>query len=333
MTAACRARGPAWALGLSLLARSAWGTTEPASIDIEWNAPQACGSREQVVDQVTAIVGQSGAPVPPMTARVTVTPGAEGGWHATVDIRTAPLEEMRSFDSADCDALTSAVAVILAVAAAGDPVDRPPEPEHAVVSPAPPRRVDVAKPPKHEKRALSGPELTMGGTLNFNLLPSVAPGGEMTVGWTTRRRPWNVRATLGAALFAPESRTLPTGEGATFWLASPAARVCGTRVIDRVELGPCLGAEVEVMWAAGVHGPGPAFQATPRPTVWWAGAASLFASYAASPRLRLFLRADAMVPAARPTFVVSRTVEAPLFLYRPDPWAARTTLGAEMLFF
>jgi len=321
---------------------SAQGSSSLA-LDLTWNAPPECESRESVLAAVERVAGGPREKATPLRARVTVTSFDAGAWHAVLEIETPRGASERAFDAESCSAVVSAVAIMMAVAADGEnpatPNQGTPREEPARVAPRAPegptheareRRVTAGEPPRGARSQL---EAMLGASIDGRSLPSFSGGGEIGAGWTERTGSWRLRAIASAAFDVPRSSAAATGEGAKFWWAGASGRLCAAPVWGRIDVGPCFDAEVDGMWTSGARGPAPSFHAQAGDAVWWSVGGSLLASIAVSDAVGVFARGDALVPLVRPSFVVERAPSPAVQVYEAHPWNARGAVGVELRFF
>ena len=102
-------------LVLAVLDASPAAYGQPASVQIVWNAPAACPSREAVAEEVSRILGHAVAG-PVTLARVDVSSDERGRWRAAVSIESHGATSERELEAETCPAIASAVALIVAVA-------------------------------------------------------------------------------------------------------------------------------------------------------------------------------------------------------------------------
>jgi hypothetical protein len=316
--------------GAIFVLAGAWGSqalAAPALVDLVWNSPgPECPSREWMLAEVARVLGGSRGPIERAGARVDVRRGDEGRWHAglSVDARGAHTE--RRFEADSCDAIASAAALIVAVAVEGGV---PPQ------APATPRPEPLASPPTEHGVQTHDSQLvvTTAGVIDDATLPAVGGGGEAAAGWTYRVSMFRLSALVGASLFADQTTSSagrPT-QGGTFKLLATSARACGSIASGPFELGPCVGADYDTMWASGFG-----WQPLSSKTADWVSLlGSARASWNFSRNIAIFARADALIPLAQPRFEAgSGSPGMPdIPVHHPSAVAARGALGIELALF
>jgi hypothetical protein len=136
------------------------------------------------------------------------------------------------------------------------------------------------------------------------------------------------------AYFPPEtvaSAALPD-EGGRFSLFAAALRGCAGVVRGAFDLGPCLEGEFAFMSASGEAPSVTTFEPKDQLGRWISLGGGLLGSWSPSRALAVFVRGDALVPLARPSFVVSSGPSNDL-VHRPAALAGRGALGLQLRFF
>jgi hypothetical protein len=328
-------RAPVGAAGIGLACALLFNGTfalaaVPASappILVDWTGPPTCGSSDAVAEEVAPLLPPRAAQVPVRVA-VSVEREDDNRWRAVVSTSWRGATSGRILEADGCATLVSAVAVIVAATVG----------EATAVERAPPQSTDI--PAQHRvpvgpapSRARVSWNIAVAVAVDDGSLPSVAPGAEAAAGVTTYAGPVRLRVHAGGWLSAPVSRSVPSGERASFLLLEPFVRVCALAVAAPLEIGPCVGGAADIAWPTAIAGPGPTFRATPRSGRWFAPSESLYASAATGRHARIFLRADVVEPTPRPTFVVSRVQAGNLPLFTPARAAVRGELGLALDFF
>jgi hypothetical protein len=311
----------------------------PASVpvDLTWNAPAECPSRDAVLDEVARVLAAR-KPGAPATARADVTRDGRGRWHATLSVGSREARSERILEAESCPAIASAAAVIIAVAVEGDRPEASP-PVAAQSTFHPPASAATAPEPKPAWQLV----VRAGGVLDGGMLPSVAPGGEAAVGCAFEWSRLRIRALASASLFTEQTASVrnPVGdgtgtEGGTFgppFVASVSA--CASAVQARLDLGLCLGAELDVVRATG-FATGAArlsfINSSPQTRAWVSALGSVLASWSLSRHIAFFIRGDGLVSPGSPTFgLLPRDIR----VHQPYPSSlgARGALGIEARFF
>jgi hypothetical protein len=269
-------------LGLSIT-RVAQGESTPP-VDLHWDAPRGCPSQTDVERDIARTIG--GRPVgrDPLRARVDVWRSEAGGWKGDIELSAAGQKTRRQVHGDTCEAVESAVAIVIGLAAVHDSVPSsaqlPVEPASgASVAPAPPAPppplpfpTPAAAPAVVALEAVSAPRgagapsvatphptpsrpvpLFVGASalLDVGSLPSVTPGVELFFGWKPTW--WQLEVTgayLASTFTSLETPTTPS-QGANVWLAELGARGCAAWSVARLEAGPCVGANASWIHAMG----------------------------------------------------------------------------------
>jgi hypothetical protein len=306
-------------------------------VELTWNAPAECPTRDAVVDEVARVLTASHESRVQVDARVDISRDDQGRWHAALSLATRDAHSSRVLDAESCPAIASATAVIIAIAVEGGLPE--PTPPAAAPSTRPPS-IHVSTPPREFPSQLI---VTAAATVDAGMLQSPAPGVEAALGWAYSLPRWRIRAAASGSFFLPQDSGLVTctrsssgpcpavGESGHFNLFAAAARVCGSIVEQAFDLGPCLGVEIDVMNGAG-EGPAQSIRST---GVWPSALASLLASWSFSRHLAITARAEGFY-APKPVQFVLNYVPATsdhILVYQPSPTGARGALGVEVRFF
>jgi hypothetical protein len=317
---------------LAVLAASAAAYGQPASVQIVWNAPAACPSREAVVAEVSRILGYAVTGSVTL-ARVDVSSDERGRWRAALSIESRGVTSERKLEAETCPAIASAVALIVAVAdERGLPSEPAPASASASMPPYPARQV-VAR---YESKLLVGVDAVMDGIPGTRTIPGFALGPDASVGWLYASGPIRF-GVLGTGTYFPPVRASAMGEQADFDLLAAAARVCVGVAAGRFDVGPCLGSEFNAMRALNIRGPA---QAAPGAQTlvfheasaeWWSLVGSALAHWNLSRSFAFAVRTDALVSPSRPAFEISP--HTPAVVLRPSLVTIRAAVGVEMSFF
>lgn len=329
-------RGRAWLVGAAsalasgaALAQPAAAAAEASPLDLEWNASPECPARAAVLVEVTRTLGSAQVVNRKVNARVDIervgrdeASGVPGKYRGTLRIAADGGAHPRQLEADDCVAVTSAAALILALAVEGMlPAPSPPIEPRADLAPATPWRSQLV--------------LSAAALLDTASLPSVALGPEVGAGWGGEHGALRLGLGLRGAFFPSlfggvADPTAAAGEGGRFGLTEGAARGCAAYAWRALEVGPCVGVGVDHMLASGrgsqvtLSGSG----------TWASGQGAAVAALSLTRALAVSGSAGLVVPFARPTFVVdsaSPTAEFPA--HRPAPVSARLGLGLELRFF
>jgi hypothetical protein len=268
----------------------------------------------------------------PVTATVRVSVGPGEVWQAslTLDVRGARTE--RRFRAESCGAIAAATAVIIAIAME-DASEAPPNPSPAL----PPQ--DREKPPPIAAPTMavdwtSRPFVMMNGLVDWDTMPSSpAFGFEVAVGWGWSAERWRLRWVAGADLFPShppaDAPYIGTVNG-DFWMLGVSGRGCLGVRISRLEIGPCLGVELDAMHASDAGRANPGLPSLTTQTHYWLSLlGSIAASWNVSAAMDVVLRADLVVPTRRRVFGLQQNV---LDDYQVPAHAFRGALGIEVRF-
>ena len=333
--------------------------TNAVPVDLSWDAPSECPGHDAVIGEIARILGSSRGPRPHVSAQAAVS-RAGGAWHAELDVATPDSQSHRSFDADTCDVLVSAAALIVAVAVdarlalgaspppltpppAAPPPPTPPPPTPPPLTPAPPTVAATSKtlasgrPSKAARAAparasVQGAQLEASAAFAGDLTtgPGAAPGGEVAVGWSQTGVRWRIRAFAGAQFFGPMD-AVQRPYAATFRLTTVSGRACASLLARPIDVGPCIGADVDVMSVSNVRGPA-RFTPHQEDGRWVDVVGSILVGAALSERVSLFVRADGVVALAHPRFVVSST-ELPRAVHQPSFVTGRGAVGIQVRFF
>jgi hypothetical protein len=331
---------------------SAQPTSGPSlGVELAWTAPVECPSRAAVLGQVRAILEGGAASAHAVEATATVE-RAGPRWRVALTIRSDQGSGVRSLDADSCEALGSAVALIVALAV--DPTRRAPPDAGAPSSgdaPVPhasPTDADAgagAQPlsavsPRPRSgmegaQSADGPRLAVGamGAADVGDLPSAAVGGSVAVAGLYRRGRLEVRGRSFASQRAADLAR--PAQGVELAYLGLDARAClavlatGRAAREGVAVSPCLGVDLSRIAGSGFGGS----KTFSGDGSWSAIEAGLLGTWALAPSVALRVGVDLLVPTSRPGFVVlapdGSTEES---LHRPAPIAGRFDVGAELRF-
>jgi hypothetical protein len=280
--------------------------------DLEWVAPAGCSSRESVLAAVTRAVGpRRAADVEAIRVRAVVESSGRG---YRVQLSTPSGE--RALEAETCDQLADAVALILALAV--EPSAAAPQPQERVAPPQP--ETERRKPSVSAARS-SWLAVGAGQVGDLGTLPGVAVGAEVFVG--LRVPP--VRLEISGAIWAPRRQEVEgTTAGGELTLTSAVAQGCFLPVLDRFELGGCIGAGIDSMTAT-AFGP---IVVSRGSAVWTVIAGEARAGIALYPWLAVHAAFGLHVPGSRPFFVIEGVGQ----VHRPAPVSGRQSLTVELRF-
>jgi hypothetical protein len=306
--------------------------------DLEWDAPLECPTRQAFMGELERALGRARTRRVGHV-RVAIVQNADTSWTAIVRTSADDASAERVLRAETCQTVASAAAVIAAVAIETPSQPTPAEaasPEAPSVASKPAAEVaHRAKPSDREEPPHAGIEsqLAFGvaGIVDTATMPALDVGIEGTVAWAARVASLRLRLGVSGDLFGDEVTTAPghAADGGTFSLASAGARACGTRLFGPVEVGPCVGGEVDVM-----RGTGTAQTSLEKNGVWSALDGSALASWSPGRRVGLNVRLDGVLPLARPSFVIAQQAgTGDIFVHRSAAVTFRAAVGIELRFF
>jgi hypothetical protein len=298
------------------------GSLHAATLAVD--APEGCVDVATLEQEVADLVGRPLAQVPETDFRLTIRQQPGGRWHLQLQAseRAAAPEgaHVRELEAASCSELGEAAAVAIAVSirALGETSAGP---KREAPRPAPPRSIS---PPLTNaapaERSRWRPGLTFGLAADTGDLPDIGVG--VMAGATLRRRAIRLAATLG--WIPSRDKLVPGAPGGQFQLAVGTLDACFVPSWGSWSVMGCLGGELGAYRATGLEVARP----ETRTTFWRAPRGGLGAALALSGAVSVLVQGTAVVPWARPEFVVNGTDR----VYRPDPVAVRVGAGLDVLF-
>jgi len=261
-----------------------------------WSAPPECPSSHELRQRV--MKWMAGSVQPNFTAVAEVTQRVHA-YHAHVVLRDPSGFGERELEDPHCDGLLDKVALLIALSMPGQ--------QDAVRTP---RGAGLAVP------------LSVQGRLAVGALPLSAAGVGAAIAIETFS---STRFEVHGAYFAPQSVAFADATlGARFELLTLGARACRLWRIGRLQLGPCLGAEVHYATAKAFGGmPSLAGKAQ-----WWGPAFGVFSRLTVLEPFALYLAAEVVVPLSRPYFRFSDVGD----LHRVSPLALHVVVAPEVRF-
>ena len=330
------------------------------ALGLTWKAPVACPDEGSVRARIATLLAGSSATI---EARAEARRSGER-WQVVLVMNGGE----RRLEADSCFALADATALIVAMAAdparvaanrmsadagappladaspavstdaesrdaevdAAAPVAAPPPPVAALPPPAlpPPRLVPASSSPSSLLRFA----VSASASLDFGLLPSVAPGPSLAAAWIP---PGPFRVDLTASYFPP-TRTLtitpppgsasPTGT-AQFWLFDTLLRLCYLAKPGPFELGPCAGAQFGTLQGSsrGIDTPGSGS------LLIFAFDAGFLASWRFAQAWAFFARGDVALQTQHEPFGVTSGA-ADETIYNPGSVTGRASAGVELRF-
>lgn len=298
-----------------------------AAIELEWTAPAACPDREDVLARVEALLPAApSGDAAPVRARATIVADPAGST-LVLDIDGLPTGAgRRELTAADCDELTDAAALLLALAidpaaavAAPEPVTPPPL---AVAAP-PTRPAPRGSPPTPRAPVTSialRPEL--GLSLGAPAPAGLYAGGALGV---VRRR-WRIELAGRHHVVSRGSLAAIASDAALrASLTTVSARGCATRSWTSMALHGCAGVVGGVMIGRGSGLPGAQRSAKP----YLAASVAIATTWRIHDRVGLWIEAALTPVIVRPGYAVS-TVAGPRRVYRTAAIAGAVGGGLEI---
>jgi hypothetical protein len=312
------------------LATRGAGADEPRRVELAWIADPSCPSGEAVVSAVERLVRGS-PPREVVVARGEVV--HEGSWRVSLETRSGDRLGKRTIEAASCEQLADATALILALMIDPSAALRQPEPG-APHPPAPPPVAGEASRPAPEPPVPAPPEprpprpraslfLAVAAVGDVGTLPAPAIGASASGGLSAGA----YRFTVDIGAFpVQESRLVQhPQDGADFRLITGALVACRSWIAFwRVHAGPCLGAELDALWAQGFGVDRPRGGLARWGALLGGGLVEAPVAGPASVELRV----AGTVPFARPPFYFDDIAT----LYRPSAAALRVHFAASLRF-
>lgn len=304
-------------LTAALVTLSSTVSADAPRVLLKWTAPEGCPAGARVTAEVDRLLGDAGArPPTPLEVRAAVTEDAAGGFRVRVETDREGATRVRELRAQSCEALADATAVILALMI--DPAAvaaAPPAPSPPASAPAPPivgapsnsRPEPVLPPPGRLSPPPTPPPRPT--EVRFHLATwaladaGSLPGVSFAAGGAAGLSIGAVRIELGAGAWPARAAPIaarPTAGGDVSLIAGSAGACYDFLDRDGFSLGPCAAVELGRLHAAGygVTTPGDGS------ALWSAGKAGAWLAWAPARRFAISLKLDAVVPFARPSFVL-----------------------------
>jgi hypothetical protein len=279
---------------------------------LTWNAPDECPDATTVEQYVDDVLGDANFGPLAVHASGVVSRTAEARYAVQLDLDTGAAQpSRRSLDAADCEAVSRAAALLIALAIRAEAAPPSPPP---VPTPAP------EPVPTHVPRARGF--LGLLTLADFGAIPGATLGAGITAGVRWPR----LQLESTVAYFAPRSTSAAsrTDVGARFELGTAGARACAPLTVTAVWLAPCVGAGAD--W---VRAPGFGALMTRRPSTWDLIARfGLLGGWDISSIISARVEVEGVLPLARPEFEVDGVGD----VFRRSPVGVRTALGLELQF-
>jgi hypothetical protein len=338
-----RKAGWSWAGLLVVGWPSAVNAQPTARMALTWNGPAGCPSTENVQARVDALLGgeASASSVADVRASGQVE-RTDSGFRLLLSMGVGSSPSSRVIEARTCDELAGAAAIAIALLArstlaegsassASDSTASSTSSDGPAKPPPPPPPQQPDRDPANGQqdppdKTQSGVRLVLDAPIaavGWGSLPSTGLGLGMAVGIRWKA----LRATARGELWQPQTDQV-SGFSTRFTLQSGRAEACLVQAVHGVELGPCVGAAVQRLTAAGVASA--VFLAQSRTSAWVSGMAGLFVSLPTPgfAHLRFFGEAAVLVSPVRPRFVIDQLGP----VHEPALAAPQLNLGCEWIF-
>jgi hypothetical protein len=306
----------------AILASSSLALAEaPARIELAWDAPVGCPTREVVLARVEQLLGESSTSNDqPLDVRASITLQPDGTFRAALGTPQAGTDRLRTLEAATCVELAEASAVVIALvfspAAMTERIEGPaqsPPPREAPTAAgevvpsevAPSGRRGMITPSALRGHAQLRLGVSAGVAADVGTIAAVAPGLMLQAG---AHYGTSFEFAVRGSYFPDRSSTVAAqpNKGADIQLGTLATLACFFPIVLPVELGLCGELELGYLHARGF---GTAFDAG-RGAWWLAPGAGLSAAYPARGRFRSRFNADALFPIARTEFLLTNVGSA-----------------------
>ncbi len=283
---------------------------------ILWTAPAGCPSQADVAREVEQLLRQplDQSRGPALTIQGRISRLANGGYRVLLDFSSGGAQRQRQIEHDDCEKLTEAAALVMAMAI--DPermqLGASELPAPAPPPPAPPRAAEPA--PSAESRPIPWSVALMGRG-QAGALPGVGPGMGGQIGIDPLP---SLRLEAAGTYWFPRSQPLVGGANAELWMWSAGVRGCWVGG-SRWKLTLCGGPEF-----GQVTGKGQRLVAAATATDWWGALlVGIGGGYRPIGPLELSLGVEVGASVVRPRYGVEGVGE----VFRPAPWLVRASAG------
>jgi len=287
------------------------------------DAPEGCVDASTLNQEVADLVGRSLADVPDADFHLEIAPAARGKWHLKLQVSSpgaAPdAARIRELDANSCAELGDAAALAIAVSVRALAEPGRPAPtqrsalETAGPAPAIPRAEAAPRPPWR-------PRLTLMVAGDTGELPDT---GVAVLAGAAIARPW-VRLAATVGWLPPRDKFVTGGRGGQFQLVLAAADACLAPGWGAWTLLGCGGGEIGLYRASGLQVARP----DARSQLWRAARVRAGFSVALADSVALVVDGTAVIPLARPAFVLDGVDP----VYQPAAVAVRIAAGVELVF-
>ncbi len=312
------------ALLLGLTARHGHAEQSAGLVELDWQLPAECPGRAEVEREVLRLVGTSPPGGRRLGVHATIVRPSRDRWTLTLRTLLDGVPGERVLSGRSCRAVTDAAVLTLALTLNPDlMLPSPPPPEEAVTPPALASRAKARRVVTTGASEQVGPRWfarTLVG-VRVGTLPDPDPELGLGVGLALGR----VVAWLVPSYAPPEEVVTPAkrGAGASLWMQSTAVLGCYSWTGDPVDIAPCAGLELTRVQGKGY---GVSHPRAGGVVYWLSPALGVAANVRLERRLRLRLEAIGLAAVRRPT----ASLEPWGDVYRPEPLAARVSLGVQI---
>jgi hypothetical protein len=263
-------------------------------LDLDWDAPPECPSRDAVRAEILRLTGPPLERVRHLRARVVIRPAADAGWTLTATTDLDDTTGERALSGISCESLSEAAALTLALILNPDLAVSAPEPRLARQD-LPPSTGAAAAPASERRTAPLLWRLAAHAGVQTGVIEKTSGAFSLSLGVSRGR----LSILLMPSLTPPED-VLVSNEprlGGRLWLGALAGLGCWAADIGPIALGPCLGLEGSMLRGRGLG------VLHPRDTTaYWASAElALFAGVPIGHGLLIELTGVALLPFRRPT--------------------------------
>ena len=279
---------------------------------LSWSAPEECPSAAEVEGYVDRDLGAIAHGRTVVRANGVVSTRSDGRYGVELELDTgAARSSRRELTGVSCAEVSEAAALVVAltIRAEAEPATKP--------APEPAREPEAEPVVNRHAR----PYLAAALALDVGSLPKPTVGLSLAGGVTFA----GLRVEPAIAVYAPQSGDIAgTGEGAHFVLGAAQLRACAPFPRSELWLAPCLGGGVDLVHASGFG----ADETRVASTFDAFGTGALLAGWDISPIISARLDVGAVLPLARPSFVVDGQGQ----VYHRGSVALRSLLGFELHF-
>ncbi len=231
--------------------------------ELDWRAPAGCPGPERLRAEITRLIGANAHPEGTTHVAGEVSAQDNGTYLVKLELEQGGHPGERTLTGATCAEVSRAAALLIALAIAPNsareepepsPPPPPPPPPPKAPPPAPPPKAPPPEPPAVHERAIV---IALGPAAEVGLLPTLSPGGEVSLGAALDRFSLEVygSAYLNQAHAAEVDSALAnvgnSAVGGHFSLRSFGARGCAVLAPGDLSFGACASGSVNHLAAQG----------------------------------------------------------------------------------